>query len=65
MKIEDFYDNAIIENLNYKAEMYRQHYEDALDEIANLRRVVEELTAENEKLRESLEEISEEFSYYV
>ena len=54
MKTEDFYDNAIIENLSFKAEMYRQHYEDALDEIANLRRRIEELETALSESEESV-----------
>lgn len=35
----------------YKAEIYRQNYEDALDEVRELRLRVKELETENKNLR--------------
>lgn len=55
-----------------RTEEYRQKYQDALDEIARLKRIIEDLENENEKLNETIAdldmaayELSEELSYYV
>lgn len=45
------------------AEYYRQNYEDALDEINNLRYHIAELEAENKLLKESIDR-AENFIYH-
>ena len=45
------------------AEYYRQNYEDALDEINNLRYRIAELEAENKLLNESIDR-AENFIYH-
>ena len=44
-----------LDQLTYQAELYRQNYEDALDEVRNLREKIHELEFERNMLKHQLD----------